>query len=192
MTWCPCGCEGVPLVDALATVSGTDEEQIVSEDYVPPSAFPTDPGTRPQREPVEIDTHQPPHSDQVDAGPRHADQGQYPPSAHTPIPVRPKGPKAGETVPFDLGGEVFYFKLGKTYELFDLLEQIEEAPSANSVLDEARQFRSLKGWLFDGLSPEQRDRLEHRLRDRNDELDIDHLLEVFQHIAQRVAGRSPT
>lgn len=55
--------------------------------------------------------------------------------------------------------------------------------------NELEVFRGMMDWLGGGLPDDQEKRLEGRLRDPEDNLDIEDMFEIFQGLVGKVAGR---
>ena len=82
-----------------------------------------------------------------------------------------------------IDGEEFTFARQKAYPLFKALE---------GAKGEIEQFDRVEAWLFGALPDEQAERLRERLEDPEDDLDVPHLVEVFQSLVQGVASRPTT
>lgn len=65
-------------------------------------------------------------------------------------------------------------------------------PSAGSDEDGVNLTRSTFDWLGQGLSEEDNDLIISRLKDPEDDLDIDLLGDVVQKLSEQVAGRPTT
>ena len=82
-----------------------------------------------------------------------------------------------------IDGEEFVFERQKAYPLFKALE---------TAKGEIKQFEKVEAWLFGALPEDQAERLRKRLEDPEDDLDVPHLVEVFQGLVQGVADRPTT
>jgi hypothetical protein len=87
-----------------------------------------------------------------------------------------------DPIPFDLDGETYSFTPPK------------QAAMALPFLDDenAVELRVVMDWLGKGLPEEQVERLIERLRDKEDDFDIDTLKAVVKGLVGKVSGRPTT
>lgn len=88
--------------------------------------------------------------------------------------------KQREMIPFTLDGEEYHFTPSKI------------AGIVLPVMDEGSELEVFKGmmdWIGRGLPDDEEARLEARLRDPDDDLDVTDLVEVFQGLVAAAAGR---
>ena len=98
--------------------------------------------------------------------------------------------KPGRTIPFRIGGEVYRFTVPKLYGLVDTVKQIRaNGAGSDDGMAQIAMFDKVEAWLFDSLDEEQARQLQARLRDPDDEVDVEHLIEVFQHLTKEASGR---
>lgn len=62
----------------------------------------------------------------------------------------------------------------------------------NEAATDLGMTRATFDWLSEGLSEEDSDRIMARLRNKDDDLDIDTVAKVISGLAERVAARPPT
>ena len=94
----------------------------------------------------------------------------------------------GKQVPFRIGGVVYRFTVPKLYGLVDTVKQVQ-ASRNGSGLNDVDVFDKIERWLFDCLVTDEAEDLQARLKDPDDEVDVEHLIEVFQHLTKEASGR---
>lgn len=99
----------------------------------------------------------------------------------------------GKRIPFRIGGEVYRFKQPKMHGLLAAVQRIQ----ANRGKDDQLQagigmFEEVERWLFRCLDDDDAERLKARLADEDDEVDVDHIAQVFQQLVGKASGRNPT
>lgn len=92
--------------------------------------------------------------------------------------------RAREAIPFTLDGEEYQFTPPK--------DSIMVMPLLDGGDAETGAMRGLFDWLGAGLPQEQTDRIITRLKDPEDDLDIDTLTEVIKGLQEAVSGGRPT
>lgn len=96
----------------------------------------------------------------------------------------------GRRVTFEIGGERYRFAVPKLYGLVDTVKHVtEQRSSQGSGLTDIQVFAKIESWLFDCLDPTDAEDLRARLLDPKDEVDVDHLIQVFQHLTKEASGR---
>jgi hypothetical protein len=96
-------------------------------------------------------------------------------------------PRPARKLTFDLGGEIYTFSIPKVY---GLIETIKEAQiGTGSGVQDAEAFGKIEDWLFSSLSLEEAQRIKERLRDEEDDLDLEHVLEIFQALTKAASDR---
>lgn len=96
---------------------------------------------------------------------------------------------AGKQLTFRIGGELYNFKVPKLYGLIDTVKQVQNSRGGQGGLSDVAVFDKIERWLFDCLEQEQAEELQSRLRDPHDEVDVEHLIEVFQRLSKEASGR---
>lgn len=94
----------------------------------------------------------------------------------------------GKRIPFRIGGQVYRFRVPKLYGLVDTVKQVQASRAGDGMTDVA-MFDKIERWLFDCLDEDDAEELQARLRDPDDEVDVEHLIEVFQHLTKEASGR---
>lgn len=89
---------------------------------------------------------------------------------------------------FVIGEETYHFKIPKLYGLMDTIQKIQSDNKGAGANDVA-VFGKVEAWLFDALDKKESDRLRARLLDPKDDLDIEHLVAVFQELTKIASNR---
>lgn len=103
------------------------------------------------------------------------------------IPVEPRERRR---LTFNVGGEIYAFRVPKLYGLMDAVAKIQDGAGQGGTA-EAAMFGKIEAWLFDALDPEDAGRIRARLRDEDDDLDIEHLVALFQELV-KAASKAPS
>lgn len=82
-----------------------------------------------------------------------------------------------DTITFTLDGDTYHFTPPK------------KAGMVLEVSEGGNEVKALFDWLDDGLPTEEAEYLENRLRDPDDDLDVDTLTEVVAGLLEKVSGR---
>lgn len=91
-------------------------------------------------------------------------------------------PRRKEAITFTLGGDTHKYAFTPPKKA----AMITVMMSATSDLEAAK---GAFGWLDDGLSTEDRDKIAARLKDPEDDLDIDTIEQVVSALVERTTGR---
>jgi hypothetical protein len=86
-----------------------------------------------------------------------------------------------KTIDFDLDGDTYHFTPIKTAALI-----------LSGFMGGGEQLKTQLNWLSDGLPDNESDRIQARLLDADDPLDIDHLLGVVTWLLEEMSGRPTT
>lgn len=89
-----------------------------------------------------------------------------------------------EPIPFTLDGEEYEFTPQKNSVLV--------MPSMSDDKDGTEELRGIFDWLGAGLPDEQEQRLIERLKDPEDDLDLDMLSEIVSGLIEEIGGRPTT
>lgn len=106
------------------------------------------------------------------------------------IEIETKQPR-GKQLTFKIGGELYHFRVPKLYGLVDTVKQIraQRGGQDGGGLNDVAVFDKIEEWLFDCLDDEEARELKGRLLDDDDEVDVEHLIEVFQRLTAETSGR---
>jgi len=106
------------------------------------------------------------------------------------IEIGTKRPQ-GKRLTFRIGGELYHFKVPKLYGLVDTVKQIraQRGGQDSSGMSDVAVFDKIEEWLFDCLEEDEARELKTRLLDDEDEVDVEHLIEVFQRLTAETSGR---
>jgi hypothetical protein len=88
--------------------------------------------------------------------------------------------KTRKVIPFTLDGEEYHFTPSKIAGI--VLPVMADG-------SELEVFKGMFDWIGNGLPDEEEARLEERLKDPDDDLDVPDLVEVFQGLVAAMAGR---
>lgn len=102
----------------------------------------------------------------------------------------PVVPRERRQLTFNVGGEIYAFRVPKLYGLMDAVAKIQDGANKGGAA-EAAMFGKIEAWLFDALDKDQADRIRARLRDDDDDLDVEHLVALFQELV-KVASKAPS
>lgn len=91
-----------------------------------------------------------------------------------------------QVIEFELDGETFKFTPPKRAEL---IMSVVSSVGLDGRSTEADSVRDLLNWIGDGLSEEQRDRLLARLRDDEDDFDLDQVNEIARYLLGQSSNR---
>lgn len=94
-------------------------------------------------------------------------------------------PRAERTLTVRLGDDEYEFRVPKLYGLLDAIKGIQ----ADGGLGDAQVFGKVEAWLFDALPAADAKRIKARLHDEDDDLDVEHLVEVFKQLTKVAANR---
>lgn len=89
-----------------------------------------------------------------------------------------------EPIPFTLDGE--------TYEFTPQKNSILVMPSLGEDPDGSEELRGIFDWLGSGLPEDQEQRIIDRLKDPEDDLDLDMLNRVVTALLEEISGRPTT
>jgi hypothetical protein len=107
-----------------------------------------------------------------------------------PIEIDVK-PRERQRLTFNVGGEIYEFRIPKLYGLIDTVQRIQTKPGDKSGRAEMEMFGQIERWLFDAMKPDDATRLQERLRDDDDDLDVDTMVALFQELT-KAASRLPS
>lgn len=107
-----------------------------------------------------------------------------------PIEIAVK-PRERQTVTFNVGGEIYAFRVPKLYGLIDTVQRIQAKPGDKSGRAEMEMFGKIEAWLFDAMDAADAERLQARLRDDDDDVDVDTMVSLFQEMT-KAASRLPS
>lgn len=107
-----------------------------------------------------------------------------------PIQIEVK-PRGRQRITFNVGGEIYEFRVPKLYGLIDTVQRIQGKPGDKSGRAEMQMFSQIESWLFDAMQKQDAERLQARLRDDADDLDVDTMVALFQELT-KAASRLPS
>lgn len=107
-----------------------------------------------------------------------------------PIQIEVK-PRERQRVTFSVGGEIYEFRVPKLYGLIDTVQRMQGKPGDKSGRAEMEMFGQIESWLFDSMKKEDAERLQARLRDDDDDLDVHTMIALFQELT-KAASRLPS
>lgn len=99
----------------------------------------------------------------------------------------------GKHIPFRIGGKVYAFKQPKVHGLLAVVKRIQ----ANKGRDDqaaagVAMFDEVERWLFRCMDEDDAAELRARLEDDDDEVDVEHISQVFQTLVGKASGKRPT
>lgn len=98
----------------------------------------------------------------------------------------------GKRLTFRIGGELYRFTVPKLYGLVDTVKQIRaqrNGQGGSDGLSDVAVFDKIENWLFECMDADDAEELQARLKDPADEVDVEHVIEVFQHLTKEASGR---
>lgn len=97
----------------------------------------------------------------------------------------------GKQLTFRIGGELYHFRVPKLYGLVETVKQIraQRTDGDGAALNDVAMFDKIEEWLFDCLDDAEASDLKARLLDDDDEVDVEHLIEIFQRLTAETSGR---
>ena len=98
------------------------------------------------------------------------------------INVAARGSRATK---FRIAGTVYTFTVPKMYRLLDTVKHIQSSGGEANIA----MFDKVEAWLFDAMDPAEAEELRDRLMDDDDDVDIQHLIEVFQELTKAASSR---
>lgn len=87
-----------------------------------------------------------------------------------------------------LAGEIYEFRVPKLYGLMSTVRGIQDSKRPKGMAEVA-MFGKIEDWLFGAMSKADANRVRDRLNDEDDSLDVEHLVEVFQHLVKAASDR---
>lgn len=87
-----------------------------------------------------------------------------------------------------LAGEIYEFRVPKLYGLMSTVRGIQDSKGPKGMAEVA-MFGKIEDWLFGAMSKADAKRVRDRLEDQDDSLDVEHLVEVFQHLVKAASDR---
>lgn len=100
-----------------------------------------------------------------------------------PIKIEPKA-KDRRTVAFEIGDDIFEFRVPKSYSLMQAIRGMQADGSGTAEIE---MYHRIEDWLFS--SCEDSDKLRDRLADPDDDLDTDTIVEMFQQLVKAASNR---
>lgn len=96
------------------------------------------------------------------------------------VPAREK-----RVMRFQVAGTIYDFSVPKMYKLMDAIKEIQNSTGDQNVA----MFDKVESWLFDAMKPADAKALRSRLLDDDDDVDIEHLVAVFQELTKAASER---
>lgn len=95
---------------------------------------------------------------------------------------------AAKPVRFLIAGEIYQFRVPKLYGLMNTVRGLQDNKGPKGMAEIA-MFGKIEDWLFNAVSKADAKRIQDRLADENDTLDVEHLVEVFQQLVKAASDR---
>lgn len=97
-------------------------------------------------------------------------------------------PKPTRTLTFQIGEDAYTFKVPKSYGLVAAVRAAQSGAGGDGQAEVA-MFDRIEAWLFDSMPEGQAEQLKARLEDPDDDLDTEHVLEIFQELVKAASDR---
>ena len=100
-------------------------------------------------------------------------------------------PRAARRILMEIGGTVYHFRVPKLYGLISTIRELQQHQSKGERggQQEAAMFARVEDWLFGALDADEASELKQRLLDEADDVDVDSLIEAFQHLVKLASSR---
>lgn len=90
----------------------------------------------------------------------------------------------------EIGGTVYHFRVPKLYGLISTIRELQQQQDKKrGGQEEAAMFARVEDWLFGALDKGEAADLKERLLDETDDVDVDALIEAFQHLVKFASSR---
>lgn len=87
-----------------------------------------------------------------------------------------------------LAGEIYEFRVPKVYGLMSTVRGLQDNKGPKGMAEVA-MFGKIEDWLFGAMNKADEKRVRARLDDQDDQLDVAHLIEAFQHLVKAASDR---